>query len=136
VARSVPAPESPRLFTWLDGCLWTCVPEAKEAVAVSPDDGTVAKRVPLPEEAENPEGMAAWDGRLVASAGSRFHHDPFKGETDIHAGRLYQIDTETGEVRQRVELRERMSMSKGPAMVDGRMWVADDFDWVAVSFDP
>jgi len=134
--RSIPAPEGVGLLTWLNGNLWVCNAETHEAVAVSPADGTVVKRVPLPEEAKALDGIGAWDDCLAVSAGSRFHYDPYKEECDIHAGTLYQVDAETGKVRRQIGLRDRMSMSKGPAMVDGRMWVADDFDWVAVSFDP
>ena len=119
VVREIPAPQGKLYTLTFDGAnLWTRECESNEAVCLSPADGSVLKRLKLPE-GEN-QGLGWWDGAL--------------GVTQSDPKRLLKLDPETGEVEVEVSV-GTMDWINGFAQVNGELWVADGFQGNVLRLD-
>ena len=122
VVREIPAPEGDLwTMTWDGESLWVMDREACEAIAVSPQDGAVRKRVKIPFE--KPRGIGWWDDGLgVAQNGPK---------------RVVKLDPDTGEVVREVPVdKPDWCEVSGVAQVNGELWVNDDFNGVIRRVDP
>ena len=121
IVRTIPAPPGVYTMAWDGESLWVSTFHGGEAIAVSPTDGRVVRRVKLPGRGF--KGIGWWDGALVVVA-----HDP---------NRLLQIDPATGKIRREIPLgKDRMADPAGVAEVNGKLWVGDNWNWVAAVIDP
>ncbi len=111
VARDIPAPDGRLETLTYDGeRLWINDREAGEAIAVSPEDGSVLKRLSLP--AGKCVGIGWWDGGLAV--------------TEAESKRLLKLDPETGRITREVSL-DYGEWLNGVAEMDGEAWIADGF---------
>ncbi len=118
VVRAIPAPDGKLSSLGWDGVrFWTFDRQTGEAVAISPEDGRVHKRVAL----QNGNNIAWWDGALAVAG-----KEPKE---------LRKVDPETGEVLQTISL-EAMEWVIGPEVVDDRALVGDGFMCNVSIFDP
>jgi len=125
--RTIPAPDGDLRSLAYDGVdLLTCDERSREVVFFSPKDGTVRRRLALPDCIVPPLWVEPWNGSLALVSGS----------SPSEPGKLFVIDADTGEVTREVALGGKISESSGIAKVDGRLWIGDGFDWVAMSIDP
>ncbi|MGD2175604.1 MAG: M56 family metallopeptidase, partial [Candidatus Brocadiaceae bacterium] len=121
VVRSIPAPEG-KLGTmaWLDGRLWVLDWEAGQIMALSPEDGGVARALPFPEGGA--AGVGRWGDSLAVTQGK-----PHK--------RLLKVSPESGAAEREVPL-SFMEMIMSATEVDGRLWVADGWLFPGNVVDP
>jgi len=121
VVRSIPAP-APNLWTltWDGDRLWVMSPSKREAIAVSPTDGKVVGRLPLPFS--RPAGIACWGQDLAV-----VKWDPRE---------VVRIDPSTGAIRERIAVGEWLAEPGGATRHDGRLWLADGWNWVVIRIDP
>jgi hypothetical protein len=115
IVREIPAPDGDLFTMTYDGKrLWVLDRKAQEAIAVSPDDGSVQKRLRIPFEKIG--GIGWWDDGL--------------GATQQDQKRLIKLHPETGEII------SELSLKGGPdwiqvfdfARVNGELWVSDGFN--------
>lgn len=120
IVRSIPAPE-PDLFTmtWDGQHLWTRDCSANEAIAISPEDGKVLKRVGL--SVENVFGIGWWDDGLAI--------------TQKKPKRLLKVDPNTGAIQQEIPL-DGMEWVQGVAQAGGKLWIGDGFMCSTRVLDP
>jgi len=83
VVDTIAAPEESLLtLDWNNGLFWSVAPEKQVVVAISPADGSVVKRLPVPSE--NLQGVGAYEGKLAVSSlankGTLTLLDPDSGE--------------------------------------------------------
>ncbi len=105
--REVPLPEGAWFsLTWDGQNFWSFDHQSKEAVAISPSNGSVVHRVGIP----NCHAIAWWDGTLAAVG-----NDPKE---------LKKVNPRNGEVLQTISL-ERMEAIVDPEVVAGRVLVGD-----------
>jgi len=116
IARSIPAPKGDLWGLAWDGELWwMCDGETNCAIAVSPKDGRVVKKVKLPEG--NGRGFGWWDGALAVNQGCPWEKDP---------KRLLNIDPETGKILREFSL-DFLNHVGGVTQVDEKVLVVDSF---------
>ena len=116
IARSIPAPEGDLWGLAWDGKLWwMCDDETNCALAVSPKNGEVVKRVKIPEG--NGRGFGWWDDALAVNQGCPWEKDP---------KRLLKIDPETGKILREFSL-DFLNHIGGVAQVDEKVLVVDSF---------
>ena len=119
VARQIPAPKGKLYTLAYDGeNLWTRECESDVALCISPTDGSVLKRLKLPE-GQN-QGLGWWDGGL--------------GVTQSDPKRLVRLDPETGAMTREAPL-EKMDWINGFAQVNGELWIADGFQGNVLRFE-
>lgn len=118
VVREIPAPEGDLWTMTYDGeRLWVLDREARESIAFSPQDGSIAARVAVPFE--DARGIGWWDDGLGVAC-----HD---------SKRLLKLDPDTGEVVQEVSLAEPEWCEVWDfAQVNGELWIADGFNGLIV----
>ncbi|MDP6777836.1 MAG: hypothetical protein QGI83_13840 [Candidatus Latescibacteria bacterium] len=118
VVRSIPAPgEKLSSLDWDGSRFWAFDQEAKEAVAILAEDGTVVRRIAI----ENCQNIAWWDGALAA--------------VGKEPKTLRRIDPETGEALQTISL-EKMEWVIGPEVVGDKVAVGDGFMCNVSIYDP
>ncbi|MCP4251420.1 MAG: M56 family metallopeptidase [bacterium] len=116
VMRSIPAPGGELWgFVWDGKRLWTGVRATNEALAMSPQDGRILKRIKLPDG--HGRWLGWWDGNLAVTQGGPPKND---------AKRLLQIDPEDGHLLQAVSL-AKVEHVGGVVQVDGELWLFDAF---------
>jgi hypothetical protein len=127
IVRTIPAPDGELRSLAYDGRdLLTCDESSREVVAFSLEDGTVRRRLALPDRIVPPLWVEPWNGSLALVSGS----------SPSEPGKLFIVDAGAGDVEREIDRRGKISESTGVANVDGRLWVGDGFDWVAMSIDP
>jgi beta-lactamase regulating signal transducer with metallopeptidase domain len=125
VIHSVPAPTGdPWGIVWDGERLWTGVRATNEAVAVSPNDGRVVRRLALP--AGHGRWLGWWNGKLAVTQGSPSQKGP---------KRLLQVDPEDGRVLQDVSL-DNLEHVGGATQVGDELWVLDAFFGSRYVLDP
>ncbi len=116
----VPIPcGSYRSLAWDGANLWSYDKDTKAAVAFAPDDGSVARRIPLPWE--HVAGVAWWDSQLVVIRGK--------------VKQVHFIDTATGESARSIAPRG-LHWVAGGARVNDELWVSDPWHGCFFRFDP
>jgi hypothetical protein len=115
----VDLPSGARHLAFGDGLLWTALPGDGQVVGLSPEDGTIARRLPLAHD--NTRGLAWAEGKLWI--------------TLAEPNRLLVLDAEAGG-ELRCQALEGMEWIGPPAMVDGELWIADYFMGAVAHFDP
>jgi len=123
VVKSLPSPaEKPWGLLWDGDKFWVHERAGHKAIAVSPEDGTVLKTIPLPYDGQvYPLGL--WDGALTLT---------HNGEDRT----LYKIDPESGETLATVPL-DFMGYFTGTAtQIDGRLIFGDHWYGGATLIDP
>jgi hypothetical protein len=124
IERSIPAPKGDLWgLAWDGEKWWTCDDETHSAVAISPDDGKVVKKVKLPEG--NGRGFGWWNGAIALNQGCPWEKDP---------KRLVRVDPDTGEILQEFPL-DFLDHVGGVAQVQGNAWVVDSFYGWLMSLD-
>ncbi|MHC4561396.1 MAG: hypothetical protein ACYS8X_01335 [Planctomycetota bacterium] len=122
IIRAVPAP-APRLNTlaWDGKRLWTFCAEEQTAFAISPEDGTILKRLDFSTMPWPGKGafLGWWDDCLGASVGDG----------------IYKLNPDTGEVLQKLPVPEVMNEHNGFVQIGRQLWVADSFEWLAGVYD-
>lgn len=122
VVRSIPAPSGELLtMTWGDGRLWVLDRKTNQALAVSPTDGAVQRRVKLP--GSDVRGIGWWDGCLAVT-----QQDPRQEvwKSNAEARRLYRIDPADGTIKTQTPL-HRMHQVWAVTQVGEKLVVADGF---------
>ena len=123
VVDEIPAPEGKlATMTWDGERLWVNDRDGAQAIALSPEDGSVQHRVSLP--AGKSVGIGWWDGGLAV--------------TQSEPKRLLKLDPETGSITREIPL-EYGEWLNGVAQVNGEVWVADGFEgcvWRIDADDP
>jgi len=124
VVRSVPAPEGRLLgLTWDGARFWTMDRDANEALAISPEDGAVVRRLKITPEGGIKVGSVAWyDDSLIVTAGGSEHH----GGQSV----ALVLDPDDGSVRQTIPF-------DGPWGPNGAAQVGDElliahYGWLCV----
>ena len=122
IGREIPAPEGELFTMTYDGeRLWVLDREASEAIAVSPGDGSVQKRLKIPFE--KPMGIGWWDDGL--------------GVTQNGPKRVVKLNPETGEiVRELAVDKPDWCEVYDLAQVNGELWVSDGFNGMVRKIDP
>jgi len=116
IAQSIPAPEGDLWgLAWDGEFWWMCDDETNYAIAVSPKNGEVVKKVKLPEG--NGRGFGWWDGALAVNQGCPWEKDP---------KRLVKIDPETGRILREFSL-DFLNHIGGVAQMDKKVLVVDSF---------
>ena len=110
-------------MTYADGLLWAHDAEANEVVSVSPADGEVARRIPLP--VDKVHGVAWHNGMLAACQGG-----PWRETKN-----LLLVDPDTGAPSREVAL-DGVGMAIGLVAFGGRLWVGDGYAFGAKLLDP
>jgi len=122
IVRSIPAPGTQLWsMTWDGSRLWVLSKGTNEAIAVSPNDGEILERVKLPSK--DPASIGWWKGRLVVD-----QWDP--------RSEIILVDPETAEVEQRLPLKKWLEEPGGVTALNGKLWVADGWNWVVIRVDP
>jgi len=122
VARSIPAPAGELFSMTFDGSsLWVYDGAAGCAVAVSPRDGGVARRLKLP--VEDVRAVGWWDGALAATWQDA---EQAEWEDNSNARKLLRIDPITGQVKKQLPLVQMHDIA-GVAQVGQELVVADAF---------
>ncbi len=122
IIRSIPAPGAD-LWTmaWDGERLWVYDRTDNSAIAVSPEDGKVLKKLTLPFD--NVVAIGWWDGCLAVT-----QKDPKK---------LLKVDVETAEIKQDIALDKDDWVWVGAAnQVNGKVWVTDTFSPGIIVIDP
>jgi len=120
IVKSIPAPAADCFTLAWDGKrLWTKCGKTSEAVAVSPADGKVVRRLKL--RAKGAFGLGTWDDDLAV--------------TDNKAKKLLRIDAETGKVVREIDL-GKMEWINGVTEVGGKLAVGDGFMGNVMIYDP
>jgi len=118
IIRAIPAP-APRLNTlaWDGERLWTFCAAEQTAFALSPEDGTILRRLDFTDMPWEGKGASLgwWDDGLGVSA--------WDG--------IYKLDPDTGEVLDKVLAPEVMNEHNGFVQIGRQLWVADSFEWLA-----
>jgi len=121
VVRSIPAPAAGlSTMTWDGKSLWVFDPGANTAIALSPKDGAVLKRVELP--VKSVFGIGWWDDALAVA--------------QTKPKRALKVSTQTGEIEKAIPLKKWDPWVQGIEQVNGNLWVADGFNGVAHVVDP
>ena len=124
VGRSTPAPDGEfRHMTYADGALWAHDAKANEVLGISPADGEVTRRIPLP--VDKVYGIAWHEGMLAACQGGPW--EPNKN--------LLLVDPDTGSATREIVL-DKVDMAIGLATLRGRLWIGDGFAFGAKLMDP
>ena len=135
VARALrlPADSAPYGLTWGGGSLWVCDRTRNEAMAISPDDGSIRKAIPLPAGPGMEIGW--WEGSLVHAHGV---HEPNPRQPDTH--KLFLIDPRTGDVTREFSLdwlpRVTSATQVGDEQYGDRIWLVDHGYGVLHYLDP
>ena len=109
IVRTIPAPsDQVRTLTFDGKNLWTLDHKANEAIALSPADGAVTKRLTIPFD--KAFGLAWWDGGL--------------GVSQQEPKRLVRLDPETGKVTRELALKKQHWVH-GFEQVGEELWVGD-----------
>jgi hypothetical protein len=126
VVRSIPAPEGDlNTMTWDGARLWVLDREGDEAIALSPEDGAVLKRLKVPLEGPGKIGGIGWyEGLLAVTAGGTEHHDG--------PSRLYLVHTETGKAKETLTIDAQWGPS-GSTQIGDDLWIAHGCWMVVVS---
>jgi hypothetical protein len=120
IGRSIPAPDGKlRHLAWDGERLWTLDLDGKQAVALSPADGRVAKRLSLPYEDLSSVGW--WEGKL--------------GVVHSKPKRLLQLDAETGKVLREVSL-AKLEWPMGFVQMEKEVWIYDAWMGCIMKVDP
>ena len=121
MVRAFPAPDG-KLFGLAYGSdrLWALDQESKEAIALSPEDGRVMKRLPIP--LDHPLALGWWDGGLAVTQ----QEDP---------KRLVKLDLETGRIVREISL-AKVTWPWGFAEVDGELWFHEAWEGMDIRLDP
>jgi len=121
VVHSVPAPEGDLFsMTWDGACLWVLDKGKAEAVAVSPKDGKVLRRLKLP--VEKPNGIGWYGGKLAVTVGHFLDRES--------RARVLLTDPGTGEITKK----KWTSVSwkpYGTVQVGDDLWVSQEH-WTSV----
>jgi hypothetical protein len=124
IAQSLPAPEGDLWgLAWDGEKWWMCDDETHSAIAVSPEDGRIVKKVKLPEG--NGREFGWWDGAIAMNQGCPWEKDP---------KRLVRVDPDTGEILQEIPL-DMLNHAGGVTQVNGNAWVVDSFFGWLMSFN-
>jgi len=116
--REVPLPEGMWFsLTWDGRNFWSFDHQTKQAVALSPADGSAVHRVGI----DNCHAITWWDGAL--------------GAVGSEPKELKKVDPETGEVLQRISL-AAMEAVIDPEPVAGKLLVGDGFEGSVFVIDP
>ena len=120
ITRSIPLPSGDWFTLAWDGTqFWTQNTRTNHAVAVDPGDGHIRQDLALPSG--NPFGLAWWDGALAV--------------TYAKAKRLVRIDPATEKIIADVTL-DFAAGPTGTAIVNGKLWVCDDWITPGWVLDP
>jgi len=120
ITHSIPAPPGDLMtMTWDGRRLWVLDRKAREAIAVSPADGKVLKRLKL--QVPEPVGIGWLEGDLLVSRGHLL---------DKGGARLYRVDPETGAVGEQVPMAV-VWKPLGSVQVGREVWVAQEH-WTSV----
>jgi len=116
VVREIPAPRE-RVWgmAWDGESWWVCDDARGCAVAISPEDGAVLRRVKLPKG--EPRGIGWWDGALTVALGRPGGDEP---------KRMVRIDPDSGDVLAQWPL-DFLNHVGGVARIGDLTWVADAF---------
>lgn len=108
-------------MTWGDGRLWVLDRKSNQALAISPADGAVQRRVKLP--GGDVRGIGWWDGCLAVT-----RQDPGQEvwKSNAEARRLYRIDPADGKIKTQTPL-HRMHQIWAVTKVGEKLVVADGF---------
>jgi len=131
IVRSIPAPDGDLFsMTWGNDSLWAFDRKTNEAVALSPADGKVTKRLKLP--VENVRGIGWWDGALAV-----VQQNPKQKiwKSNAAARSLYQVDPATGEVNKQFPL-QRMHNIWSVTQIGKNLMIGDGFLNAVGIFDP
>ena len=123
VVKSVPSPaENPWGLLWDGNKFWVHERAGHRAIAVSSEDGTVLKTIPLPYDGQvYPLGL--WDGALTLT---------HNGDDRT----LYKIDQESGETLAKMPL-DFMGYFTGTAtQIDGKLILGDHWEGGTMVIDP
>ena len=122
--RSIPAPEG-KLYglAWDGARLWTMNQDADEAIAITPEDGSVVKRLKVTLEGGIKVGAVGWyDDLLAVTAGGTEHH----GGQSV----LLLLDPEDGTVHQTTPIKAPWGPG-GAAQVGDHLWITH-YGWLCV----
>ena len=120
IEKTIPAPEAAcSSLTWDGRNLWTRSTKTGEAIAVSPKDGRVVRRVELPYK--DVSGIGWWDDALAIA--------------QKNPKRLLKVSPETGEIQSSIPL-DGMEWINGVTQVGARLMVGDGFLGCGVMVDP
>ncbi len=122
IVREIPAPDGDRWsMTWDGESLWVLDKDGCEAIAVSPEDGSIRKSVKIPFE--KPMGIGWWDDGL--------------GVTQNGPKRLVKLDVDTGDIMQELAVdKPEWCEVYDFAKVNGELWVSDGFNGLIRKVDP
>jgi len=130
IVRSIPAPEGKlHTMTWGDGRLWVYSSGAHEAIAVSPQDGRVLKRVPMPGESREVRGLGWWEDSLLIVTTDTEKPLP-------HPSKIRKIDPDTGKTTRELPLHGNAWEPGAVTVVDGKIWITDTWAWLVTILDP
>ena len=117
VVRSIPAPcDDARSVVWDGERLWVRALESGTAIAISPENGHVEKRLDL--------GLRS---AFCFSGKSLIHHAD---------GKIRFVDRDTGQLRREIPIGPQNDEPTGIAFAGGKVWLADSFNWLADVIDP
>jgi hypothetical protein len=120
VARSIPAPKGELGYLcWLGGRLWVSTGASGELLALSPEDGSVLKRLKIPNVI--PVGLGLWDGSLAVT-----QKDP---------KRVLKVNPDTGAVEAEIGVGFAASPMCS-TMVNGKLWIPDGWLFPGWILDP
>ena len=122
IVRSIPAPTAtPGSVAWDGRSLWVHDTKANAAIAISPEDGKMLRKLTLP--VDNVVAIGWWDDCLAVT-----QKDPKK---------LLKVDPASGEIEQDIIIDETDWTWVGCAnAVNGKVWVADEFSPRIIVIDP
>jgi hypothetical protein len=130
VVRSIPAPDGdPFSLAWDGEKLWVYDRSAGEAIAVSPEDGEVLRRLTLP--VEHVRALGWWDGALAVTQQLPTERG---WEDEEETRRLLRVNPQTGQVERDIAL-QHMYNIQGVVQADGHLVVADAFANAVGIFD-
>lgn len=124
IAESIPVPEGDLWgLAWDGEKWWVCDDETHSAIAISPENGDIVKKVKIPEG--NGRGFGWWNGAIAVNQGCPWKKDP---------KRLVKVDPDTGEILKEIPL-DMLNHAGGVAQVNGNAWVVDSFFGWLMSLD-
>jgi len=120
IVRSIPAPQG-KLYTmtWGNGGLWI-YSDSHEAIAVSPQDGRVLKRVPMPGKPGEVRGIGWWEDSLLM----------------VTTDKVRKIDPDTGRTTRELPFHGNTWEPGAVTVSDGKIWVTDTWIWLVAILDP
>ncbi len=95
---------------WRDGFLWMAVPPSREVYKIDPKTWTVHKK--FPTAANRPHGIG-WEGRYL-------------WVTDSNLNAFFKHDPDTGQMLEKIQLRDSDPLPHGMTIRNGYMWYCDD----------